>query len=312
MIISASRRTDIPAFYAEWFINRLQAGFVYIKNPRNPRRIASVTLKPEAVDCIVFWTKNARPMLDKLDIVDRLGYPYYFQFTLTPYDHHVEKGLPVKSEVIETFKRLSDKIGKQRVVWRYDPVIVSKAFSVQYQLEAFGSLCDSLRDYTSQCIFSFIDLYTKNRNNLQDIMACEVENLHKNKIAQGFSAIAQAHKLILAACSETVDFSAYGIDHAACIDQSMIESITGYAIRAKKDPNQRPACGCLESIDVGAYDSCSYGCIYCYGTTNANMVRKNRQLHDVRSPLLIGFPGEDDIITNRKVKSLRVMQSSLF
>jgi hypothetical protein len=312
MIISASRRTDIPAFYSEWFINRLKAGFAYIKNPRNPNRIASVELSTAVVDCIVFWTKNPRPMLSKLDTIDAMGYPYYFQFTITPYDHQVEKGLPAKTEIMETFKRLSDKIGKHRVVWRYDPVIVSKEFSVQYHLDTFGKMCDMLGDYTNKCIFSFIDLYAKVRESVKSIVDYEVNNLDMNRIAQGFSEIAKGHNLVLATCSETIDHSPYGIAHASCIDPNIIKNIIGCSIHAKKDPNQRPACGCIESVDIGAYDCCSHGCVYCYATTSENTVRKNMRLHDPRSPMLVGHPRGDEIMTDREVNSLKVMQTSLF
>lgn len=312
MIVSASRRTDIPAFYSEWFINRLKEGFVYIKNPRNPKRITSVTLSTDVVDCIVFWTKNPRPMLSKLEIIDKMGYPYYFQFTITPYNHYVEKGLPPKSKIMETFKELSDKIGKHRVVWRYDPVIITKDFSEQYHFETFGKMCDILGDHTNKCIFSFIDFYRKNRERGKGIVDYEVDNLSRNRIAQGFSKIAKSHNIMLETCAEANDLSLYGVLNASCIDSTMIENLIGYPIRGKRDPNQRPACGCIESVDIGAYDSCSHGCVYCYATTNENMVHKNMRQHDPRSPMLIGYPRGDEIMTAREANCLKVMQSSLF
>ncbi len=310
MIISASRRTDIPAFYSEWFINRLKEGFVYVRNPRNPNHVSSVSLSRDVVDCIVFWTKNPRPMLKHLETIERMGYPYYFQITITPYGHAVETGLPGKAEIMRTFKEVSAAIGKHRVIWRYDPVIVSKQFSVQYHLEAFSNLCDILGDATNQCIFSFIDLYRKVRNSMQGIDA--VTALEMQQIAQGFAAIAKVHSLALGTCAEVVDFSSYGALPAACIDPSMIENLIGYPIQGKKDPNQRPACGCIESIDIGAYDSCSHGCVYCYATTSEHAVRNNRQLHDPRSPLLLGHLRGDEIITTREGNSLIVRQGSLF
>jgi DNA repair photolyase len=312
MIISASRRTDIPAFYSEWFIKRLQAGFAYIKNPRNPHRIASVELNRDVVDCIVFWTKNAQPMLNKLDIIDSMGYPYYFQFTITPYDHQVEKGLPPKTEIIETFKRLSDKNGKHRVIWRYDPVIVNAEYSVQYHLDRFGEMCDILGGYTNKCTFSFIDLYAKLQRRTKDIVNSEVNTLNMNQIAQGFSAIAEDHDLELATCSEAIDLSSYGISRASCIDQTLIENIIGCSIRAKKDTNQRPHCSCIESIDIGAYDCCSHGCIYCYAMTSENLVSKNRQWHNSNSPMLICHPGGEEIMSIREAKSLKIIQLPLF
>jgi len=312
MIISASRRTDIPAFYSEWFINRLKAGYVYVRNPRNPHRIASVTLNTDVVDCIVFWSKNPRPMLRKLETVDKMGYPYYFQFTITPYDQHVEKGLPSKIALMKTFKELSNTIGKDRVIWRYDPVIISETYSVPYHLDAFGKMCDTLGGYTNKCIFSFIDLYPKVQKSVKGVVDHEVNIVDKKRIVQGFSEIGKTHNFVLETCAEVVDFSLYGISPSACIDINMIEKIIGYPIHGKKDPNQRPACGCFESIDVGAYDSCSHGCVYCYATTHENTVCKNIQMHDPRSPMLIGHPQGNEIITEREVMSHKVRQSSLF
>jgi hypothetical protein len=310
MIVSASRRTDIPAFYSEWFINRLKEGFVYVRNPRNPNRVSSVVLSRNVVDCIVFWTKNPRPMLKQLETIDRMGYPYYFQVTITPYGHPVERGLPGKAEIMKTFKEVSAAIGRHRIIWRYDPVIVSKKFSVQYHLNAFNNMCDILADDTNKCIFSFIDLYTKVRNSMQGINA--VNTLEMQQIVQGFAEIAKVHSLALGTCAEAVDFNSYGAPPASCIDPNMIENLIGYPIQGKKDPNQRPACGCIESIDIGAYDSCSHGCIYCYATTSEHTVRNNRQLHDPRSPLLLGHLRGDEIITIRAGNSLKVRQVSLF
>lgn len=312
MIVSASRRTDIPAFYSEWFINRLKEGFVYVRNPRNPNHISSVSLSRDVVDCIVFWTKNPRPMLKRLETIDRMGYPYYFQITITPYGHPVETGLPGKAEIMKTFKEISNAIGRHRVIWRYDPVIVSKQFSVQYHLDAFSNMCDILGGDTNKCIFSFIDLYTKVRKSMQGMVAGEVNTLEMEQIAQGFAEIAKIHSLTLGTCAEAVDFSLYGTPPAACIDPSMIENLIGYPIQGKKDSNQRPACSCIESIDIGAYDSCSHGCVYCYATTSEHTVRNNRRLHDPRSPLLLGHLHGDEIITIREGNSLKVRQGSLF
>jgi hypothetical protein len=312
MIISASRRTDIPAFYSEWFINRLKEGIIFIKHPRNPQRIAHIDLSRENIDCIVFWTKNAQPMLNRLTIIDAIGIPYYFQFTITPYDRHVEKGLPPKSAILDTFKQLSDRIGKHRVVWRYDPVIVSSELSVEYHLDRFGTMCNILGSYTNQCTFSFIELYPSIRPKIKGIAEHEVTTLNRIHIGQGFSKIAKEYNLLLSTCSDEFDLSRYGIAKAACINQSLIENIIGCSIKAKKDTNQRPACRCIESIDIGAYDCCSHSCVYCYATSSETRVHANMGKHDPNSAILIGRPQGDEMVTVRKVASLKVLQSSLF
>jgi hypothetical protein len=312
MIISASRRTDIPAFYSEWFVNRLKAGFVYVKNPLNSKQISNILLTPDKVDCIVFWTKNAQPMLSSLDKIDGMGYSYYFQFTLTPYDRSLERNLGNKQEILQGFKRLSERIGKQRVIWRYDPIIINERFSVEYHLQSFDKLCYELCGYTTKCVFSYVDIYAKMGKLVKEIIGNQVGIDNMNKIAQGFANIAKENQIILETCSEEIDLSQYGIHHAACIDQKTIESITGYAINSKKDKNQRQACGCIESVDIGAYNSCFHGCIYCYATLNDRMIQNNRRCHDVHSPLLIGQPEINDKITDRLVKSLKSTQVPLF
>nr|WP_092070717.1 DUF1848 domain-containing protein [Dendrosporobacter quercicolus]NSL48352.1 DUF1848 domain-containing protein [Dendrosporobacter quercicolus DSM 1736]SDM14123.1 protein of unknown function [Dendrosporobacter quercicolus] len=312
MIISASRRTDIPAFYSEWLIHRLKAGAAFIRHPRNFGRLTRVDLGPEKVDCIVFWTKNPRPMLNRLELLDNMGYTYYFQFTITPYGSAVEKRLPDKTELMDTFKRLSDKIGRKRIVWRYDPVIVSRAFSVEYHLDRFGKMADILADYTERCIFSFIDLYPKVHRKMKEFAECEAGPAEIDRIARGFAGVAKNRGFTLAACAETVELSRYHIHPAACIDQTMIETIAGSPVRAKKDSNQRAACRCIESVDIGTYDCCRHGCVYCYATTSEETARNNMERHDPQSPLLIGYPRGDEVVTARDSASIKIKQRSLF
>lgn len=312
MIISASRRTDIPAFYAQWFMKRLREGFVYTRNPMNLKQVSHVALNPEVVDCIVFWTKNAQPMLKELVTIDAMGFPYYFQFTVTPYGRAVEGGLPSKAEIMETFQKLSDKIGRQRIIWRYDPIIISEAFSVEYHLETFEKMCETLSGYTDQCIFSFMDLYSKIQKRIQGIADTKVSSFTREQIVQGFSQIARSHQLELAACSENLFLNEYGIKAASCIDKNRIENIIGYSLNLKKDANQRPACGCMESVDIGAYNSCGHSCLYCYASHSYQSLELNRKSHDPCSPLLISQLDGQDIVTVKNTKSHKIMQSILF
>lgn len=313
MIISASRRTDIPAFYSEWLLNRLRAGYVQVKNPMNPRQISQLSLRPETVDCIVFWTKNAAPMMNKLDVMDAMGYKYYFQWTITPYGRDIEPKLPEKIKILESFKRLSEKIGSQRIVWRYDPVIVCGRFPVEYHLREFAKMCRELAGYTKQCIFSYVDLYAKIKKglkvqNLQDTVLCDGVMCH---IAEEFAATARLYGLSLATCAEQLDLQQFGIAHAACIDKQRIEEITGYRLKTPKEENQRSYCRCIQSVDIGAYDSCIHGCVYCYANSQAALAERNRKKHNNRAPLLLDNSCSGDKITIRAVKSLRDTQGSL-
>ena len=168
MIVSASRRTDIPAFYSRWFFNRLREGYVLVRNPAAPRRISRISLGPEDVDGIVFWTKNPAPMLDKLDLLRE--YAYYFQFTLTPYGREVESGLPSKNQVIlPAFQRLADKVGPERVIWRYDPIFLSRTYTLDHHLRTFEKMARRLAPFTNKCIISFLDYYHDTARKMADL-----------------------------------------------------------------------------------------------------------------------------------------------
>ena len=306
MIISASRRTDIPAFYSAWFMNRLTEGYALVHNPRSPQRLGRVELSPDKVDCIVFWTKNPLPMFAVLDALDRMGYKYYFEFTLTPYDRRIERNLPPKERLVETFQTLSERIGPNRVDWRYDPILISENFPLAYHLEQFEKLSGVLHSKTKRCIISFADQY----RHVKSVPCIQHEAVLA--VAEGFSRIAQSYGLPLLTCAETASLEQFGIAHAACIDKGKVESVIGAAIKAKKDDGQRPACGCIASVDIGAYDTCSHGCAYCYATTSTELVARRMRAHAPESPLLTGFPKGDELVTDRTSGSQKLQQLTLF
>lgn len=310
MIISASRRTDIPAYFSEWFMKRIEAQYAYVRNPVNIHQISKINLSPDIVDCIVFWSKNPKPMISKLDILN--DYMYYFQFTLNAYHKDIETNLPSLDDRIHTFQVLSELIGRQRVIWRYDPIILNRRYSVNWHIEKFASIADQLSGYTEKVTISFIDLYAKISNNIKEKNICELSCNQKNIIAKSFSEIAHSHKLKIDTCAEEIDLSAYGIDHAHCIDGKLIARLLDCSMDTGKDKNQRPECGCAASIDLGFYNTCQNGCVYCYANHHADTRKRNFEAYDPNSPLLCSQVTELDKITERKVKSQRNMQLSLF
>lgn len=312
MIISASRRTDIPAFYSQWFFNRIKEGYVLVPSPYNPKMISKVRLAPSVVDCIVFWTKNPAPMIAKLDKLQ--DYKYYFQFTLNPYGEKLEINLPSIAKRIETFKRLSDKIGKDKVIWRYDPILTNEEYNVSFHKETFARIADGLKDHTERCMLGFIDHYQHIRAavgqfNIKPLIKEDIEEM-----AVSFRQTMNAYPTIeLDTCTVKVDLRHLGIPTGLCIDKALIERIIGYPILAKKDKNQRNVCNCIDSIDIGTYESCLNGCVYCYAIKgNYNSVEYNMKKHDKNSPLLIGHLLEDDVVKEREMRSLRDNQYSLF
>ena len=312
MIISASRRTDIPAFYGEWMINRLQEGYVVVQNPINKKQFSRISLERDVVDCIVFWTKNPQPFMKYIKQVEQMGHPFYFQMTITPYDRSVEHGLPPKASIVEDCKRLSDMIGPERVVWRYDPIIISPGLSIAYHLDAFGNLARELDGFVEQCMFSIYDEYRKTRQRMKPIAPQELDRQESIDLIAGLAKIASGHNMRLSACCENIDGSQFGISQAACIDRELIERIAGYRLKASKDSSQRAMCRCIASIDIGHYDTCSHGCLYCYGTSSQSFVKSNLENYNSQSPLLIGQVDDAMMIKDRKMELLQIKQTTLF
>ncbi|WP_278599021.1 DUF1848 domain-containing protein [Bacteroides nordii] len=311
MIISASRRTDIPAFYSDWFFNRIKERYVLVPNPYNSKMISRISLDPAVVDCIVFWSKNPAPMLEKLDKLKE--YNYYFQFTLNPYGPEIENHLPIISKRIDTFKRLSDRIGKEKVIWRYDPVLTNETYTPGFHKEKFAEIAYELKEHTEKCMLGFIDHYQHirtavSRFNIQPLLKADIEEM-----AASFKKTVDTCSIQLDTCTVKVDLTHLGIPGGLCIDNQLVERIAGYPISARKDKNQRDICRCAESIDIGIYESCLNGCIYCYAIKgNYNTVKYNLNKHDKNSPMLVGELQEDNIVKERLVKSLRNDQFSLF
>ena len=311
MILSVSRRTDIPNYYSEWFFNRLKDGFLYVRNPMNFHQISEIKISPDVVDCIVFWTKNPLPMMERLDELE--AYNYYFQFTLTGYGNDVERNLPnKKTSVIPIFQELSNKIGKEKVVWRYDPIFFSNRYNVQYHLKAFRSIAEALSGYTEKCVISFLDIYPKNKKNMDNLLSYDLSDSELREFAKELSNIAKENHIKFGSCAEKVDLDEYGIIHNSCIDKELIEKIIGCKLKINKDKNQRIECGCVESVEVGTYNTCKNGCVYCYANYSAKSVESNFQKYDPLSPLLCGHIEKDDRISTRKVVSLKETQISIF
>lgn len=313
MILSVSRRTDIPNYYADWFYNRIKEGFVYVKNPMNPHQVSKIELSPDLVDCIVFWTKNPEPMMARLHELN--NYAYYFQFTLTGYGRDIEPNVPhKKNKMIPVFQRLSNTIGSSRVLWRYDPILFNDVYTEKYHLQAFEQIAEALAGYTNKCVISFVDTYTKNKAAMKELKVHDLileDSFENSAFYQGvrtfaakLSEIAHRNGMEIATCAEKIDLSDCGIAHSSCIDKALVEEIVGYALDVGKDKNQRVECGCVESVEVGTYHTCLNGCKYCYANDSHEKAERNFKAYDANSPLLCGQIEDGDKITERKVKRL--------
>ncbi|WP_313129660.1 DUF1848 domain-containing protein [Anaerocolumna sp.] len=311
MILSVSRRTDIPNYYSDWFYNRIKEGFLYVRNPMNAHQISKIDLSPDVVDCIVFWTKNPENMMDRLD--ELKAYKFYFQFTITGYGRDVELNLPDKRQhMISVFQNLSKKIGPEKVIWRYDPILLNRNYTMEYHVKAFKEISEKLRGYTDKVIISFIDLYEKTKRNMEELNIRPFSESEMLELAADMAKIASNNQMDIESCAEVINLQNAGIKHGCCIDKRLIEKIIGYKLQGEKDKNQRKECGCLESVEVGTYNTCRNGCKYCYANFNDVRVADSIKRYDINSPLLCGAVNKDDVITNRKVKSLKTGQISLF
>lgn len=305
MIISASRRTDIPALYPEWFMNRLREGEVLVPNPYNRKKISRVPLSPETVDMIVFWTKNPDPMLAYLPELDAMGYRYYFEVTITDYGEDIEPSVPCTEEVMASFILMSEKLGKERMDWRFDPILLNETYTVDYHLKRFEIMCKWLHKATTRCMVSFVDHY-------KGCPFQEMETEDMEELAAGMGRIAAKYQLPLYSCAEKANLHRYGIQHGACIDKDKIRQLAGYKLDIKKASGQRKECNCVESLDLGIYDTCIHGCQYCYATGSLESAKKKYEQYDPDSPLLVGQLKGDEIITDKPVASNKDNQLSLF
>lgn len=303
MIVSVSRRTDIPAFYSDWFFTRIKEGFAYVVNPMNPKQVSKVGLTPKDVDCFVFWTKDASPMINRLD--ELKDYKYYFQYTITSYGKEVEQCIKDKKKIINTFKKLSSIIGKEKVILRYDPIFLSAKYTIDYHSRAFERLCRQLEGYTEKCVISFIDLYTKTERNIKHLNLIPLKLQDIEKLAESFSNIGCRYGIVIETCSEGFNLTKFGVSKGKCIDDKLISRIIESEIDVKKDNTQRDVCGCVKSVEIGQYNTCRHHCLYCYANFNYEQVEKNYKKHDKDKPILVGEIRDDAKITLRDMKSIK-------
>lgn len=310
MIIQTGMRTDIPAFYHEWLINRIKEGFVLVRNPYDPSQVTRYSLSPEVVDLMAFCTKNPAPMLPHMDVLEPYG--QYWFVTITPYGKDIEPRVPDKQKVIEDFKRLSEIVGVDSVGWRYDPIFVDDRHSVDWHIAAFERMAASLSGYTETCVISFIDIYKKVERNFPEARAVALED--RLKVGRAFIDIAKRYGFTIRPCAEGNELEHYGADCSGCMTVGTYEKALHARLSVpKQGRNQRnDECACLLGADIGAYDTCGHLCRYCYANANVALVEKNMKRHDPTSPFLVGGSLPGDVIHEARQKSWLDMQMRFF
>ena len=308
MIINTGQRTDIPAFYAEWFANRLKSGYVCVRNPYNDKQVSRYKLTPEVVDCIGFCTKNPAPMFPYMDLLKDYG--QFWFVSITPYGKEIEPNVPDKHKLIEDFKTLSIMVGINSVSLRYDPIFLSDRYTKEYHIRAFKQIAAELDGYTKSVVISFIDLYPKVKRNFPEVREVPFED--RISIGRELIDIAASHNMTIKPCAEGDELSKYGADCSGCMKISDYEKAINKHLIPPKLKGARAECACYLSCDVGAYNTCRHLCRYCYANAEAEVVLANSRLHDVNSPFLIGDYKEDDIIHDVPQKSWIDYQTSIF
>lgn len=309
MIIQTGLRTDIPAFYSEWFLNRLKAGYVLVRNPYNLGMVTRYSLSEDVVDAIGFCTKNPAPMLPHMDALK--GYGQYWYVTITPYGTDIEPNVPPKEQVMEDFKRLSLLVGAESVGWRYDPIFLSGEYPLERHLADFETMACRLAGYTGTCVISFIDLYKKVRRNFPEVR--EVSEADRLTIGKEFVRIGRKYGMGIKSCGEGRELEPYGVDCSGCMTVAVYERAAGKRLLAPKQRAKgRSECACHLSCDIGQYDTCAHLCRYCYANVDGAAVRRNMLRHNPESPLLVGELRPEDQICMAKQESWVDGQISLW
>lgn len=315
MIISASYKTDIPRFYGKWFLNRLEAGYCKMINPYG-RQIYEVSLKREDVDGFVFWTKNIGPFMNTLETVRRLGYPFMVQYTIHNYPKTLERSVIDFAKSVKFVRNLAELYGPNVTVWRYDPILFTSLTPFEFHLRNFEIIACELEESTNEVVISFAQIYRKTKNNLEKAASGwgfnweDPDDKIKLQLASNLAEIARDHGMQLTMCSQCKYSKAKGVKEARCIDAIRLSRISGFKIRAKLKGN-REDCGCYESKDIGDYDTCPHGCIYCYAVRNWELAKSRYREHDPDSEFLHVPNSKISEIVSEKEPKERMLQSKL-
>lgn len=302
MIINTGGRTDTVQYYTEWLLNRFAQGYVLSRNPLFQNKVSRYELTPDKVDCVVFCSKNYEPILSRLrEITDR--FPTYFHFTITAYGKDVEPNVPDIEDSMETLVKLSELVGKQRVAWRYDPVLLTKTYTIERHLQTFEHMAKTLAPYIDRCIFGFVEMHKKLERNMPELLPLSEQD--KDVLAQGLGAIAKKYGIFIQTCGTNGDFTQYGIQNTGCMTLEMLGKANNIAFRSLKHKGTRKGCSRIEMRDIGAYDTCMNGCKYCYANKNPQKGFENYPNHDKDSPLLLGAVKPEDTVVQGAQKSFR-------
>ena len=285
MILNISGRTDIVHHYSDWLFKRFEEGWVLSRNSLFQNSVRRYELSPDTIDCLIFGSKNYAPVLERIhEITERFN--TYFYYTITAYGRDIEPGVPDIDTSIDTLLKLSEIVGPRRVAWRYDPILLTEKYTVARHLETFEYIAGRLSGHIDRCIFSFVEMYSKHKTNLPQLIPLTASDM--DAAASGLGVIAAKCGILLQTCGPEENYARYGIETSGCVTLDILGRANDLQFRKMKHKGFREGCHCIESRDIGALNSCPNGCKYCYANKDADLPRANYALHDPESPLLIG------------------------
>ncbi len=306
MIVNVGGRTDIVNYYSQWLMNRIKEGFAYSRNPLFPKNVSKISLNPKDVDCLMFCSKNYKPILKYMKEINE-KYRIICHYTITAYGKEVEPYVPVINESIKNLIELSKIVGKEKVLWRYDPILLTEKYTVEKHLETFEYMAKQIAPYVQRGIFSFVEMYKKLDYNMPEIIP--FTEVDKIKILKGIGEISKKYNLYIQTCGTDENYEEYGIHVSGCTTSEILEQANSVKYKNVKAKPMRKGCHCIPSRDIGAYDTCLNGCKYCYANKRPDLAKENVKLHDKNSPLLLGNIRENDKITDAKQDSFIVKES---
>lgn len=308
MIINTGGRTDTVNYYSDWLLKRFEEGYVYARNPLFPNHITCYNLEPSLVDCVIFCSKNYSPILADIQrISDR--FHVFCHYTITPYDKDIEPSVPSIEDSIKILTKLSQKIGREKVAWRYDPVLLTDKYTIAHHLQIFDYMASQISPYVNFCIFSFVEMHKHIRTSMPDLLP--IKEIDKEILLQGIGKIAQKYKLRIQTCGTKENYQQYGIEVSGCMTTTNLSNALGCQFKNMAHKGTRIGCSCMPTRDIGAYNTCLNGCKYCYANKRTEITYKNYKEHDPNSPLLVGYVQPTDILKHSVQKSFIIKDKNL-
>lgn len=311
MIINTGSRTDTVQYYSDWLLKRFDEGFVFSRNPLFPNKVTRYELNPDVLDCVVFCSKNYEPILNRLTkITNRFN--TYFHYTITAYDKDIEPNVPSIDESIETLIKLAEIVGRQRIAWRYDPILLTEKYTRELHYKTFDYMAEKLSPYIDRCIFSFVEMYKKLKTNMPEIIL--LTNNDKTEIAQNIGRIATKHNMVIQTCATVGNYEQYGILNSGCMTAEILGKANNINFKKIRHGGNRQGCNCIENRNIGDYDTCPNGCKYCYANQNPQIAKENYEKHNPNDLMILGNLNPADEVQQSSQKSYleNIVQQKLF